>query len=363
MNDEFQRWFGRAAQLSATAPGRVNLIGEHTDYNGGYVLPTALPHETAVQLATRTDRVVRTGSTDLGDDSRVEFELGAERRRGIWVDYLQGVTWSLAERGARLSGFDLLVSSTVPIGKGLSSSASLEVAVGRALNSAINLRLDDVDIAMIGHRAETAFVGAPVGIMDQMVCSVGDRSSALFLDARTRHFEKIPLPGNIELGVIDSGIEHSHVSGEYRTRRRECEDAAARLGVQQLRDVTEGRLPEVERLPEPLNRRARHVITENARVLAAVDALKRGDAEMLGHLFLQSHASMRDDFDVSLPPIDRLVEIAVSQGALGARLTGGGFGGAVVVLCRRGSAREVMHRTFDAYRVATHCKGSVLLPT
>ncbi len=363
MNDNFHRAFGRDPELQSRAPGRVNLIGEHTDYNGGYVLPTALPQDTSAQLARRSDRVVRACSIDLGPSSLAEYQLGAERQMRSWVDYVQGITWALADRGVRIGGFDLLVSSTVPIGKGLSSSASLEVAVGRAINTAYELRLSDLEIAMLGHRAETEFVGAPVGIMDQMVCSLGDSSSALFLDASNAQFRKIPLPSAIELGVIDSGIAHSHATGDYRTRRRECDDAAARLGVRQLRDVSVTDLPAIEALPEPLNRRARHVVTENARVLAAVDALERGDAQALGELFLQSHASMRDDFNVSLPEIDRLVALAADDpGTFGARLTGGGFGGAIVVLCREGTARDVTRRTVQAYSAATPYKGEVLLP-
>ena len=363
MIDAFRRTFGRDSEVSASAPGRVNLIGEHTDYNGGYVLPTALPQETRVLLARRGDRTVRACSVDLGADSLTTFEMGAEARTNTWIDYVQGVTQAIGERGSHLNGVDMLVSSDVPIGKGLSSSASLEVAVARALREMFELRLDDVEIAMVGHRAETDFVGAPVGIMDQMVCSLGDRSTALFLDARTRAFEKVPIPEEIELGVIDSGIAHSHASGEYRTRRRECEEAASMLGVEQLRDVTPDDLSRVSRLPEPLNRRARHVVTENARVLRAVDTLRNGDAATLGRLFLESHASMRDDFEVSLPEIDRLVELAASDSrAYGARLTGGGFGGAIVLLCRRGAAAEATRSVIEAYRVATRCNGRVLIP-
>ncbi len=363
MNEEFRRAFGRDPDVVAHAPGRVNLIGEHTDYNGGYVLPTALPQETQVQLALRRDGVVRASSANLGTDSLTEYRLGGERRLHSWVDYIQGVTWALADRSARPDGFDLLVRSTVPIGKGLSSSASLEVALGRAINIACGLGLTDVDIALLGHRAETGFVGAPVGIMDQMVCSLGDQSTALFLDASTMRFERIPLPPGVELGVIDSGIAHSHASGEYRTRRKECEDAADALGVKTLREVSVTDMSRIERLPEPLNRRARHVVTENARVLSAVDALRLADAPMLGELFLQSHASMRDDFNVSLPAIDRLVEIASdTPGALGARLTGGGFGGAIVVLCTEGTARDVTTRILAEYRAATGADAEVLVP-
>jgi galactokinase len=359
----FRRIYQREPEVASAAPGRVNLIGEHTDYNGGYVLPTALPQETHVLMARRTDRLVRACSVDLGADNVVTFELGSEARSHEWIDYVQGVTWALAERGARLAGVDMLVASKVPIGKGLSSSASLEVAVGRAMRDMFQLPLDDVDLAMVGHRAETGFVGAPVGIMDQMVCSLGDRSTALFLDAWTKAFEKVPIPDAVELGVIDSGIAHSHASGEYRTRRRECDEAAAMLGVEKLRDCTVDDLPRIARLPEPLNRRARHVVTENARVLRAVDALRRGDAPALGQLFLDSHRSMRDDFEVSLPDIDRLVDIAASHSqTYGARLTGGGFGGAIVVLCHRGDGADVVQRTTEAYRVATRCNGQVLIP-
>jgi galactokinase len=363
LNDLFRRTFGRDSEITAAAPGRVNLIGEHTDYNGGYVLPSALPHETRVLVARRNDRRVRACSADLGATSLTEFDLGAEHRHETWADYLQGVTWALGERGLQLSGFDLLVSSTVPIGKGLSSSASLEVSVARALNNAFDLKLSDVDIAMIGHRAETAFVGAPVGIMDQMVCSLGDSSTALFLDAATVTFEKIPIPGDVELGVVDSGIAHSHASGEYRTRRRECDEAAQQLGVRWLRDVSVNDLPRIEQLPAPLDRRARHVVTENARVLSAAEAMRRSDAQTLGRLFLESHASMREDFEVSLPAIDALVDIAASDPeTYGARLTGGGFGGAIVILCRRSAARIVTDRTLRQYAAHTHCNGQVLLP-
>jgi galactokinase len=199
--------------------------------------------------------------------------------------------------------------------------------------------------------------------MDQMVCSLGDCDTALFLDTATVEFQKIPLPTTAELGVIDSGIAHSHATGEYRTRRRECEDAARALGVRWLRDVSMKDLPRVAQLPSPLNRRARHVVTENARVLAAVDAMRRNDAETLGRLFVESHASMRDDFEVSLPEIDRLVEIATEQSeTFGARLTGGGFGGAIVMLCRKRTAEFVTDRTLEIYTSDTHCEGQVLLP-
>jgi galactokinase len=362
--DFFRLIYGRAAEVSASAPGRVNLIGEHTDYNGGYVLPKTLPQETHVSIARRSDRAVRAASADLQPGTIHEFELGRERRNSTWLDYLQGVTWAIGERGISLQGFDCTVSSTVPIGKGLSSSAALEIGVARVLRKAYRLSLTDVDLAMIGHRAETGFVGAPVGIMDQMVCSLGDSASAFFLDAATAKFENIALPEGMSLGVIDSGIEHHHASGDYRVRRRECEEAAARLGVHQLRELSPADLPRVARLPEPLNRRARHVITENDRVLSAVDAIRRKDLRALGALFLASHASMRDDFDVSLPDIDTLVSLAAEDAdVLGARLTGGGFGGSIVMVCAGTTAGAATGRALERYRRQTNRRGEILLPT
>ena len=351
------------SEVRASAPGRINLIGEHTDYNGGYVLPTILPQETRVTLTRRTDTRVEARS-DLQGGGSAAFELGREARQQSWIDYVQGVTWALHSHARHMSGFDLDVTSTVPIGKGLSSSASLEVAVARALNEAYALTLSDLDIALLCHRAESEFVGAPVGIMDQMVCSLGMRGHALFLDSATRAIQHVPLPSNAELAVIDSGLSHAHASGKYRTRREECDAAASHLSVRWLRDLTAEDLARVEQLPAPLNRRARHVVTENARVLEAVSALSRGDPVTLGALFLDSHRSMRDDFDITTPEIDALVTIAARhEDVFGARMTGGGFGGAVIILCAPHTAANVAHRTAEAYRIATACDGQVLLPS
>jgi galactokinase len=363
LNERFRSAFGRDPDVATAAPGRVNLIGEHTDYNGGYVLPTVLPQETHVLVARRDDRMVRACSAEMRGSPVISFQLGSESPTHSWIDYVQGVTWALAERGADVSGVDMFVTSTVPIGKGLSSSASLEIAVARALRQSLDLVLTDLEIAMTAHRAETAFVDAPVGIMDQMVCSLGERSTALFLDTRAITFDRVPLPASIELGVIDSGIAHSHATGQYRTRRGECEHAAGLLGVVELRDVAIDDLDRIALLPEPLNRRARHVVTENARVLAAVKAIRNEDVIELGKLFLESHASMRDDFDVSLPEIDLLVEIAArTPGVYGARLTGGGFGGAIVLLCEHGSGTDATRSVARAYRRMTQRTGQVLVP-
>ena len=303
----FEDLFRTKPAVTTDAPGRVNLIGEHTDYNDGFVLPAALPLRTSVELSPRPGREVRAWSAQFPQQAPVTFLLDVDRAAGEWTDYVRAMAWVLREHGIG-NGFDVRIESQVPVGSGLSSSAALLIAVGRALRTAFDLSLDDLQLARLARKAETDFVGAPVGIMDQMACSLADTSAALFIDTRTLAHEKVPLPAGAELLVIDSGVRHSHASGQYRVRRDECHRAAALLGVTALRDVAERDLNAIDSLPEPLNRRARHVVTENARVLAAVEALKAGDLKEVGRLFLASHASMRDDFEVSVPAVDALVE-------------------------------------------------------
>ncbi|WP_437717182.1 galactokinase [Sorangium sp. So ce448] len=361
----FEVVFGRPAKVLAEAPGRVNLIGEHTDYSGGYVLPTAIPQKTRVELAPREDRLIQVASANVDGGARLSFRAGEEARRGLWLDYIQGITAVLRGRGASIPGFDARIESTVPLGSGLSSSASLLVALARALRSMLGLSIDDVEIARIAHAAEHDFVGAPVGTMDQMAASLADESTALFIDTRTLAFERIPLPAEAELLVVDSGVAHQHASGDYKTRRAECERAAAALGVPELRDVDAMRAsiePRIASLPAPLDRRARHVVTENARVLAAVAALRAGDLGRLGELFDASHRSMRDDFEVSVPAVDELVESARAQpDVFGARLTGGGFGGAIVALVKRGRAASVGRAVVEAYARTPGRRAKVLV--
>jgi galactokinase len=350
----FREVFGRPAEGAAEAPGRVNLIGEHTDYNGGFVLPTAIPQKTRAEVARRSDRTVRAASASEDGGRSSEYELGRESRRRAWIDYVQGVTAELARRGLPVTGFDLWVRSTVPTGAGLSSSAALEVSVMRALRDLFGLALDDVSLALAGQRAENDLVGAPVGVMDQMASSLAGEGVALFLDTRSLEHERIPIPPQAEIAVIDSGVRHDHASGGYRKRREECEEAARRLGVRQLRDVSTERLADVEDLPEPLNRRARHVITENARVLEAAGALRHRDLARLGRLFDASHDSLRDDFEVSVPEVDAIVAAARAHSdVFGARLTGGGFGGSVVILGREGCGDFVgLHVVREVGRLA-----------
>jgi galactokinase len=349
-----------SSSIFASAPGRVNLIGEHTDYNGGFVLPMPIPQRTTVELRKRSDDRIRAWSREIGVWE--EYRLGEERRRGDWLDYVMGCTWAARAAGHVLGGAELRISSDVPLGSGLSSSAALEVAVLRAMRDAFALTLDDVQLALLGQRAENELVGAPVGAMDQLCASLGQPGAALFIDTRSLELRPVTLPADIELVVIESGIYHDHASGSYRTRRAECEQAARELGVTLLRELGLDDLERVACLPAPLNRRARHVILENQRVLDAVAAIERGEMQTLGRLFAESHVSMRDDFEVSLPAIDTLVEIAsVEPGVFAARLTGGGFGGSIVALAYAGLGAEAAQRVVERYAKQTNHEGTVLI--
>jgi galactokinase len=326
-----------APEVVAEAPGRVNIIGEHTDYSGGFVLPIAVPQKTRVELVRRLDQNVRASSTSLpGADGA--FALGAETRAGDWLDYVRGVTFALDEAGFRVGGFDLRVTSDVPLGAGLASSAALAVALLRALREAFALAFDDVALARLAQRAEHAIPRAPVGLMDPLAACFATTNDALFIDTRAVRWESIAFPDAAHIVVIDSGERHANAGDGYRARRAECERAAELLGVPALRDVDRAHLGEVARLPPPLARRARHVVTENARTLAAVAALRAGDLEGLGALLDASHASLRDDFEVTTPAIDALVaSLRATRGVLGARMVGGGFGGSAILLTERGA--------------------------
>lgn len=361
MSAPFLDLFEVSPDVRTTAPGRVNLIGEHTDYNGGFVLPTAIPQTTRVELARSNGRRVRVSSSAFPGEAPYEYELGGEQREGMWADYVQGMTVVLADYGLT-TGFNAWIDSDVPVGSGLSSSAALEIALGRAIREAFALRLSDVELARAARRAENDFVGAPVGIMDQMACSLATLSSALFLDTRSLEFEAIPIPHRAAVVVINSGIEHSHARGAYSQRRHECAQAAAALGVKELRDVDEHDL-ERAALPDVLARRARHVVTENRRVLETVAAFRDGDLDRAGALFVESHRSMRDDFEVSVPGIDTLVELATRvAGVFGARMTGGGFGGAVVALIEKPRARPAAEEIAAAYTPATGATATIVMP-
>jgi len=319
-------------------------VGEHTDYNAGLVLPALIPPRTTVEVRTRTDRRVTLSSDAL--ESAVELSLDERAPRRDWSDYVVGVVDVLVRRGLELRGFDAKIRSSIPSGAGLASSAALCVASARALRDAFRLALDEREIAITAHEAEDRFVGAHVGLMDQLVCALGREGGALFIDIRDRETRDLPL-GEVDIAVIDSGVRHNNATGEYNARRRECEDAAQALGLQTLRDVRD--VDALARLDPMLRRRARHVVTENDRVRRAVDALERGDVAALGTIVSLSHESLRDDFDVSVPPIDAIVAAAQRDpDVYGARITGAGFGGSVLVLARPGTGRAAAERAVKA---------------
>jgi len=315
------------------APGRINLIGEHTDYNDGFVLPFAIPQAAHVAAGRRADGRFRFTSLDLADTVEIGADGLVPHTPG-WHSYLAGVVWALRQAGHEVGGVDVVLSSDVPIGAGLSSSAAIECAILTALCDLYDLDIPLMERATLARVAENAYVGAPTGLMDQAASTLCIADHALFLDCRTLAVRQVPLAVNeagLEILVIDTRTPHSHVDGEYAARRAACESAAARLGVPALRDVTDlsAVLP---LLPEVEARRVRHIVTENDRVLASVAALDAGDFAELGRLMTASHASMRDDYEITVATVDLAVGVALENGALGARMTGGGFGGCVLAL-------------------------------
>ncbi|MDO9590743.1 MAG: galactokinase [Microcella sp.] len=337
--DGFEAVFGTAPDGLWSAPGRVNLIGEHTDYNEGFVLPFAIDRRTVVALRARDDRRVRVASTFADELAEIELDALAPDALDGWSAYPLGVAWAFSEFGADLAavpGVDLFIDSDVPVGAGLSSSAAIESAVALALNDVWQLGLDRRALARVGQRSENDAVGAPTGIMDQSASLLGQVDHAVFLDCRSLESELVPL-GLAEAGlailVIDTRVSHSHATGGYGERRAACERGAAALGASSLRDLGVDDLPRAQKLLDDVTfRRIRHVITENQRVLDTVEVLKAQGASAIGELLDASHRSMRDDFEISVPELDLAVETAVGAGAIGARMTGGGFGGAAIAL-------------------------------
>jgi galactokinase len=338
------------ARSAWRAPGRLNLIGEHTDYNDGYVLPLALPYATTAAVSARTDGVLAVRSAQRGDADLPVADLTPGRVDG-WAAYVAGVVWAIGEAGHDVAGgFDVAVDGDVPEGAGLSSSAALECSVAAALDDLLGLGLERTALARLARRAENDFVGAPTGVMDQMASLLCTDAHALFLDCRTLATEQVPFDaaaaGLAVLGV-DSRSPHQLTDGPYAERRRSCEQAARILGVPALRDATEA---DLDRLDGELLRRARHVVTENARVLGTVAALHAGRVADIGPLLSASHASMRDDFEITVPRVDLIAATAEAAGALGARMTGGGFGGCVLALApvdRVGAVRAAITDAYD----------------
>ena len=347
--------YGQPPQTIVRAPGRVNLIGEHTDYNDGFVLPCAIDYETLVAATARDDTRLRVVAADYGD-SVDEFRLDAPitaRPDVPWANYVRGVVAMLQQRSGTLRGAEIAIAGNVPQGAGLSSSAALEVAVLQTMNSLHALGLDPTEVALLAQRAENEFVGCQCGIMDQLISARGRAGHALLIDCRSLESRPVPLPAGLAVMIVHSRVARGLVESAYNERRQQCEAAAQHYGVKALRDLDAAALDVGAAGLDPrVLRRARHVVTENQRTQDAAEALAAGDLQRLGRLMAASHASMRDDFQITLPAIDRLVEIAQQavgeQG--GARMTGGGFGGCVVALLPRERTAHVQSRIEAEYR-------------
>ncbi|MGW0421650.1 galactokinase [Streptomyces sp. NPDC003015] len=359
VRDGFVELYGTEPEGVWSAPGRVNLIGEHTDYNDGFVMPFALPHTAVAAVSRRTDGVLRLHSSDV-EGGVVELrldDLAPESDRN-WTAYPAGVVWALREAGHPVTGADVHLTSTVPAGAGLSSSAALEVVVALALNDLYDLGLQRWQLARLCQRAENVYVGAPTGIMDQTASACCEAGHALFLDTRDLSQKQIPFDLAAEgmvLLVVDTRVKHSHSEGEYGKRRAGCERGAALLGVDALRDIPYGELDAaLDRLgdDEEAVRLVRHIVTEDERVEKTVALLESGETRAIGPVLIAGHASLRDDFRISCPELDLVVDTALASGALGARMTGGGFGGSAIVLAEAADVETITKAVQEAFAAA-----------
>jgi len=366
LQERFQQRFGTKCSL-VRAPGRVNLIGEHTDYNDGFVMPAAIDASTWVAIAPREDRSVRIRSEQFDEEFTFDLDDRASARQR-WTDYVQGVAVTLKTAGFTLRGADLLIDSNVPMGAGLSSSAALEVATGFALLRASAQQIDLVNLAKLCQRAENEFVGARVGIMDQFISCLGEEAHCLMIDCRSLQFEKLPLPPTAGLVICNTMVKHEHAGGEYNRRRSECEQAVAVLsksvpGARSLRDVSPAQFQQYGgNLPEVVRRRARHVISEIRRTEDAAAALRNHDLTAFGKLMKQSHDSLRDDYEVSSRELDVMVDIALEQdGIYGGRMTGGGFGGCTINLVKNVDIPRFITKVASEYERAVGIRPEVYI--
>ena len=360
----FAAVFSTHPAISVQAPGRVNLIGEHTDYNGGFVLPCAIDYHTVISGSPRNDRRVRVIAVDYANEQD-EFSLDETielHDSMMWANYVRGVVKYLLEAGYALTGADMAISGNVPQGAGLSSSASLEVATGQFFKSLNGLAISSTDIALIGQRAENRFVGCHCGIMDQLISAQGEADHALLIDCRSLVTQSVAMPTDIAVVIINSNVQRGLVGSEYNTRRQQCEDAARFFEVQALRDVDLATFEAKKAGLDPLvARRARHVITDSQRAIDLSAALSTGDLARIGQLMADSHASMRDDFEITVPPVDALVDIvkSVLGDAGGVRMTGGGFGGCVVALMPGQFVARVYEAVIARYTAASGLEAAI----
>ncbi|MFF4574765.1 galactokinase [Streptomyces sp. NPDC001410] len=359
VRERFAELYGAEPEGVWAAPGRVNLIGEHTDYNDGFVMPFALPHQATAAVSRRTDGVLRLHSADVqGGVVELRLDSLAPQSDPNWTAYPAGVVWALREAGHPVTGADVHLSSTVPTGAGLSSSASLEVVIALALADLYDLGLQRWQLARLCQRAENVYVGAPTGIMDQTASACCESGHALFLDTRDLSQQQIPFDlaaEGLRLLVVDTQVKHAHSGGEYGKRRAGCEKGAALLGVNALRDISYTDLDRaLARLgdEEEIVRLVRHVVTEDQRVERVVSLLRAGETRAIGPVLTEGHASLRDDFRISCPELDLVVDTALANGALGARMTGGGFGGSVIVLAEATDVDTLAKAVEEAFTVA-----------
>jgi galactokinase len=368
IEQSFRAIYGTTPDVVARAPGRVNLIGEHTDYNDGFVLPAAIDRSIDFAGRKRADRVVRVHSLDF--DGSVEFSLDDIRKdsKKTWSNYIRGVSKYLEEDGQRLSGADMVFGGNVPREAGLSSSAAVEVGTAAFWRKLLRLELDPVYLVKLSRKAENQFVGVPCGIMDQFISALGRENHALFLDCRNLSYRHVPLRDDVKIVVCNSGVKRALAQSEYEVRLKQCRQAVAQIAstsraVKSLRDVEPADLEAARSvLSKVLFRRARHIVTENHRVLEAVKVLEAGDLERFGELMNASHVSLRDDYEVSSKELDVLVEVAWKQpGVLGARMTGAGFGGCTVNLVRQEAAEAFAEAVRRGYQDALGLKAEIYI--
>jgi galactokinase len=352
--------------ITFRAPGRVNLIGEHTDYNAGFVMPAAINLSAYASITPREDRKLQIRSTNFDDEVEIDLDDETLKARAHWSDYPAGVALTLDRAGYRLRGGRLEINSEVPMGSGLSSSAAVEVSVACALAANSDVVIDRKELALLCQKAENEFAGARVGIMDQFVALFGEQQRALMLDCRSLEYELLPVPDTVRLVVCNTMVKHANASGAYNERRAQCEAGVKHFAgflphVKALRDVT---LEDLERygpdLPEVIYRRCRHVISENARVLAAADALEQHDLDCFGHLMTESHISLRFDYEVSSHHLNLMVALAINvEGLYGARMTGGGFGGCTVNLVDAAHVDHFQRGVAEGYEQITGLKPEI----
>jgi galactokinase len=363
--DVYRRHFGAEPDMLFRAPGRVNLIGEHTDYNDGFVLPAAINRQTVVAIGRANSTVITAIASDFGENlDRFALDQTIDVVSADWANYVRGVAQAMLTEGIELTGANLAIAGDVPLGSGLSSSAALEVAVGNALAGIAGQAIEPTRMAKIAQRAENEFVGCACGIMDQLISTRGEAGKALLIDCRSLECTPVPLPDGVSIIIAHSGVRHAHAGGEYNDRRVQCEAAARHYGVVALRDLTIAQLETGKQgLDDVAYRRARHVVTENARTLAAADALRFGDLQHLGELMEQSHRSMRDDFEITVPAVDDLAKVMAAplNGEGGARMTGGGFGGCVIAVTTDSKADLVVGAIANNYRTPEGLQADVFV--